>query len=133
MAVGNMARSFTYDVENRQVSATVNSNTATYAFDGNGQRVSRAVNGVTTFYVYDAFGALAVEYSTQPVASACGTDTCYPVLDHLGSTRLLTDGTGSTNVRRYDYQPFGGEIPATFGGRTEAMGYPTIIGTFGTA
>lgn len=42
---------------------------------------------------------------------------------------MLTDATGSTNVVRYDYQPFGGELPAGYGGRTATMGYPTIMDT----
>ena len=42
---------------------------------------------------------------------------------------MLTDANGSTNVVRYDYQPFGGELPASYGGRTAAMGYPTIMDT----
>ena len=36
---------------------------------------------------------------------------------------MLTDATGSTNVTRYDYLPFGTEIPAGYAGRTTAMGY----------
>ncbi len=43
-------------------------------------------------------------------------------LDHLGSTRLLTGSAGSSNVVRYDYLPFGGELLASVDGRTTAMG-----------
>lgn len=83
--VGGMTRNFTYDAENRQVSATINTATGTYSYDGNGLRVKRVAGGVTTTYVYDAFGYLAAEYSSQAATSACATQTCYPVLDHLGS------------------------------------------------
>jgi RHS repeat-associated protein len=42
-------------------------------------------------------------------------------MDHLGSTRLVTDGSGNV-VARYDYLPFGEEIPADTA-RTTALGY----------
>ncbi len=47
---GTVARSFTYDAENRQVTECINtcaqgSPTATYTYDGEGQRVSKTVNG----------------------------------------------------------------------------------------
>jgi uncharacterized protein RhaS with RHS repeats len=126
IAEGTVARSFTYDAENRQVTACINCapapSNATYAYDGNGQRVSKTVGTVTTTYVYDAFGNEAAEYIGANDASPCGTPTCFVVEDHLGSTRLLTDSNGSA-VRRYDYQPFGQEIGAGYGGRTAAMGY----------
>jgi RHS repeat-associated protein len=47
--------------------------------------------------------------------------------DHLGSTRLVTDGSGNV-LRCSDYLPFGEEIPAGMGGRTGCYGsgqYPT--------
>ena len=39
---------------------------------------------------------------------------------------MLTDASGSTTVRRYDYEPFGPEIPSGYGGRTPGMGYLTV-------
>lgn len=122
-SIATPARSFAYDAENRQVSATINSATAAYGYDGNGLRVSKTSGGNTTVYVYDAFGYLAAEYSSQAATSACGTNTCYAILDHLGSTRMLTDASGSSTVTRYDYLPFGGELLASTNGRTTGMGY----------
>jgi RHS repeat-associated protein len=86
------------------------------------------VGSQTTVYVYDAFGNLEAEYSSQTSTSPCGTATCYLTFDHLGSTRMLTDtagsnGTASSNVLRYDYLPFGGELLASTNGRTTGMGY----------
>jgi RHS repeat-associated protein len=78
--------------------------------------------GATIVYVYDASGNLAAEYSTAAAQSACGTPTCYVSVDHLGSTRLVTDSAGNV-TQRYDYLPFGEEIPAGLGGRTTTMGY----------
>ncbi|HUO30001.1 MAG TPA: RHS repeat-associated core domain-containing protein [Bryobacteraceae bacterium] len=121
---GTVARSFTYDAENRQVTACLNctpgSPTGTYAYDGLGQRVSKTANGQTTTYVYDAFGNLAAEYGGSP-SSTC-TGTCYVTTDHLGSTRLLTDSSGNP-VKRFDYLPFGEEIFAGVDNRTTGMGY----------
>ena len=126
---GGLPRTFTYDAENRQITATVSGVASTYIYDGEGQRVRKTVNGVTTTYVYDASGELAAEYTTQASASMCGTATCYLTVDHLGSTRLLTDSTGAV-ARRYDYLPFGQELLAGTGGRTTAMGYQAAADGF---
>jgi len=82
--------------------------------------VSKTTNGATTTCVYNAFGNLAARGS-----SPGGTATCYVTWDHLGSTRMLTDNTGANNanLRRYDYLPFGQEIPSGVDGRTAGMGY----------
>jgi RHS repeat-associated protein len=109
LQVGGMTRFFGYDAENRQVQATINGTSAGYAYDGLGQRVTKTVNGQTTVYVYDAFGNVAAEYG-QPETPACGTTPCYVTWDQLGSTRMVTDSSGNA-PRRYDYLPFGQEIP----------------------
>jgi YD repeat-containing protein len=49
LVVGNMNRNFTYDAENRQTAAVINSTNASYAYDGLGQRVQKTVNGTTTY------------------------------------------------------------------------------------
>jgi RHS repeat-associated protein len=108
----------TYDAENRQTNIAINgSTTATYAYDGDGRRVTKTF-GPTTTYVYDAQGDLAAEYSTQPPVMPCLT--CYLSVDHLGSTRLLTDQNGNI-VSRHDFLPFGEEL--TTSNRTSALGY----------
>ncbi|HTS77824.1 MAG TPA: hypothetical protein VMG40_16555, partial [Bryobacteraceae bacterium] len=71
-----------------------------------------------TTYVYDAFGNLAAEYGPSE-ASPCGTANptpCYVSVDHLGSTRMLMDSTGTVQ-RRYDYLPFGTELLSGTDGR----------------
>ncbi len=118
------SRNFTYDAENRQVSATINGFAYSYTFDGLGQRVTKTnSNNITTVFAYDAFGNLAAEYTSQSSARACGTPTCYVSWDHLDSMRMLTDANGSSTVKRYDYLPFGGELLAGINGRTAGMGY----------
>jgi hypothetical protein len=126
-----VARSFTYDAENRQVTSCLNcapaTSNATYSYDGNGKRASKTSGVVTTTYVYDVFGNEAAEYIGANDASPCGTPTCYVVEDHLGSTRLLTDSNGLASVSRYDYRPLGQGILAGYGGRTTAMGYQSGV------
>jgi RHS repeat-associated protein len=46
------------------------------------------------------------------------------VSDHLGTPRMIFDQTGSlANMKRHDYLPFGEELFAPTGGRTEPLGY----------
>ncbi len=124
LSITTPARSFTYDGEGRQVSATAAGLTNTYTYDGEGRRVTKTAWGQTTVYVYDAMGQLAAEYG------GAGTDagTHYLTADTLGSTRLETSGTAQTGpsvVRNYDYLPFGQEIGAGTAGRdaTFSAGY----------
>ena len=109
-----------YDGENRQTSYTWPSfSKELYSYDGEGQRVQH-VHQVysggsynttgTTVYVYDAKGRLAAEYGAASSSAPCGT--CYLTTDALGSTRLMTDSSGAA-VARYDFLPFGQEIPAS--------------------
>ncbi len=118
------ARSFTYDGEGRQVSATAAGLTNTYTYDGEGRRVTKIAWGQTTVYVYDAMGQLAAEYG----GAGTDTGTHYLTADALGSARLETSGTAQTGpsvVRNYDYLPFGQEIGTGTAGRdaTFSAGY----------
>jgi len=105
----------TYDAENRLLTSTLGVVTTTYTYDGDGRRVQKATGGSTTVYVYDAQGQLAAEYDTPVPAALCAT--CYLTADHLGSTRMMTDGTTGAPVAFHDYLPFGEEIEAGVGGR----------------
>jgi len=120
--VASMTRSFTYDVENRQATATIAGLTTSYAYDGEGKRVQKtSPSGATTVYAYDGQGQLAAEYvSAGSTDSPCRT--CYLTTDYLGSTRMLTDGSGAV-VARHDYAPFGEELVTT--NRTTSLGYVT--------
>ncbi len=110
----------TYDAENRLVTSTIGGVTTTYTYDGDGKRVGKSTGGSATVYVYDAAGELAAEYSTAPAAAPC--TTCYLTADTLGSTRMITDGSG--NVKSlHDYLPFGEEITSGVAARTSPL-YP---------
>jgi RHS repeat-associated protein len=110
---------FDYDAENRQIESrqmngAIVLNTTDYAYDADGRRVKKAVTGGSmTTYVYDAFGNLAAEYAT--VANA-DVGVRYVTVDALGSTRMVTDGSGA-RVECHDYLPFGVELGQSIGSR----------------
>jgi RHS repeat-associated protein len=112
---------WTYDAESRLSTSVVGGATTSYGYDGEGRRVTKATGNSTTVYVYDGQGQLAAEYATQASQSPCGA-TCYMTADHLGSTRMLTDAAGNV-VSLHDYLPFGEEIEAGTGARSNAY-YP---------
>ena len=116
---GFQGRTLAYDAENRQISLT-DSGAYQYSYDGEGRRVMKVGGSQTVVYVYDAMGQLAAEYGSA--ADPAGCATCYLTADHLGSTRLVTDGSGQV-MRRYDYVPFGWEINSSYGQRTAVTGY----------
>ena len=105
-AIANMTRSFTYDGENRQITADVGGVATSYFYDGEGRRVKKVTPSNTTIFVYDAAGHLAAEYG-GPASSTGGTR--YYTQDHLGSTRMITDSTGAVQTC-LDYLPFGQEL-----------------------
>jgi RHS repeat-associated protein len=74
---------------------------------------------------YDAFWNLAAEYGAVTKPSCT---TCYVSWDHLGSVRMLTDGSGNV-VARHDYLPFGEEIPANTAGRNSQWGLTADVDT----
>jgi len=123
---------FKYDAENRMSQSAIAVLTA-YQYDGEGRRVVKVQCGigaatcdtttsgaVSTWFVYDAQGQLAAEYTNGTVAAVPCT-TCYLTTDHLGSTRVVTSGSGAA-VECHDYLPFGEEILAPVGGRTGCYG-----------
>jgi len=124
-AAGNQktlpSRSFTYDAENRVITATEpNMPAISYVYDGEGKRVQKTVGTAITSYVYDAFGQLTAEYATQSSTNGL----LYLTADPLGSTRLITSSTGAVQECN-DYFPFGEDIQSTLGGRGSC--YPSGV------
>ena len=100
-----------YDGEGRLAQVTSGGNVAHYDYDGEGRRVRKTetgLNPVTTVYVHDVGGNLMAEYNTQ--GGTVDSGVRYLTADHLGSTRLVTDGSGGV-LQRLDYFPFGQTIP----------------------
>jgi uncharacterized protein RhaS with RHS repeats len=84
----------------------------TYSYDCDGRRVKKIeATAGTTVFVYDVATRLIAEYHSDPVPPpAGGGGTSYLTTDHQGSTRVVTDSSGNVKAR-YDYLPFGEEIP----------------------
>ena len=96
-----------YDAENRLTTVAGSGTPASYFYDGEGRRVKKNVSGLVTAYVRNSDGELMQEYGG---AAASASSRYYLVQDHLGSTRLVTDGFGVCQSRM-DYLPFGGSVP----------------------
>jgi len=113
--------SWAYDAEGRLVSSEFTANGITssqsFVYDGEGRRVKKGA----TVYVYDALGQLAAEYN----GVSNGSEVQYLTADHLGSTRLVVDGTTGLAVRRMDYLPFGMSLTAGYGSRQTTHGFET--------
>lgn len=138
----DLGNSYVYDAENRltKVFNGDNSLVAQYFYDGNGWRVKKVAQGVTTRFVYDQGGRLLAEYEGEPVPSldaptkehiygASGMLATveadkinYHTPDHLGSPRILTDGSGQVISRR-DFLPYGEQLDASLGNRSSVQGY----------
>jgi RHS repeat-associated protein len=116
---------YEYDAENRIKTAAGGSTSggSNYAYDGDGRRVKKIVGGAQirkVVFVYNVAGQLVAEYSdTQPSVGG----TSYLTADSLGTPRVITNANGSV-IGRHDYQPFGEEVPASYGGRSDVVGYP---------
>jgi RHS repeat-associated protein len=113
-----------YDAESRM---TVWSDSSTgaavsFTYDGDGRRVTKTSSAGTTTYVYDPLGNLAEESGALPAGAAA---TSYLTRDHLGSVRLVTNGSGGGCLGAHDYLPFGEEIPGTLG-RGSVPCYPAL-------
>jgi RHS repeat-associated protein len=60
----------------------------------------------------------------QAAETATNDSVQWLVADHLGTPRIVADQTGSlAGIRRHDYLPFGEEVGAGVGGRTQQQGY----------
>jgi RHS repeat-associated protein len=145
----------TYDAENLMLTAT-NGGGGSYTYDADGKRVKRITGGQETWQVYGIGGELLAEYQLvsgtptlkkeygyrggQMLVVWDGSETGdrqlkWLVQDYLGSTRMVVDRSGSLGgVRRHDFAPFGEELPAGVGIRSEGNGYSadTVRQKFGS-
>ncbi len=107
--------SFTYDAENFMTAA----GSTTYKYDAEGRRVRKTVSGVATDYFYSGSEIIAektgstwtdyVFFGDQRIVQQNGTTAAtaiYLHTDHLGSTRVCTDGNGNS-AGICDHEPFG--------------------------
>jgi len=107
------ANLFSYDGESRLRTHEINQDRWVTYYDGEGRRVMRQRMTVGTgafdapvVYAYDAGGQLAAEYAPGSFSAPCVT--CFRYMDHLGSTRMVTESGGEVKALR-DYLPYGEE------------------------
>ncbi|MCW3047290.1 MAG: Rhs family protein [Solirubrobacterales bacterium] len=131
---GGAATYYSYDQAGRLTGVTPPTGSATtYGYDGRGTRMSNTTGTTTTRYTWDAVGALPLligDAQTSylygpnqlPVEQIdhVGTPTYYHH-DQLGSTRMLTDASGSATAS-FTFDPFGQRVGHT-GTQNAALGY----------
>ncbi len=148
-AVGNLTndcgRTRVYDGNNKMVSAYDAGVATSYRYNADGQRTIKTVGTVSTWNIYGMGGELVAEYAANGAVASPQKEYGYRgaqmlmvydstetgnkqfqwlVQDHLGSTRMVVDLSGTlTGMKRHDYLPFGEEIPIS-GIRSAAQGYP---------
>ena len=99
-----------------------------YTAGAAGRPTSVAVNRTGRYVRVQLTGANYLHIPEVEVWGTQGQTATAPVSwvvnDHLGTPRMMIDQTGGLGgVRRRDYLPFGEEIQAGVGGRTQAQGY----------
>ena len=111
---------YTYDAQNRLVSARSGTNTMYVSYDARNRVVSRTINGIITSYAYDgwnliedydASGNELARYIHGPqddelLAKITPTGAVYYIQDGNHNVTTITDGTGSV-VERYTYDVYG--------------------------
>ncbi len=131
------SKTYSYDGENKMVTAMVSGVTSKYWYDADGRRVKKVVGSTATRFVYNLAGQLIAEYDegtsslTKEYAYKGGTLVAtveptnvvkYATADHLGTPRVWTNSSGGV-VSRHDYAPFGEELFAGVGVRTTGTGW----------
>lgn len=124
---GTQQTVYTWDKENRLIGVNKpNGEVLGYTYDTDGIRVSSTINGVTTNYLVDNNFPVAqvLEERTDDVLSTSyvygndlisqqqGGNSSVYLVDGLGSTRALTNASGSV-TDTYTYDAFGNLISST--------------------
>jgi RHS repeat-associated protein len=112
---------YNYDSSNRLTRVEKNDMTiGEYVYDGNGRRILVIENGMETVYIYSGLNVLYEETATGIADYVYGPTgrmakkttiedelhTFYYHIDHLGSTRLITDESADIVVST-QFEPFG--------------------------
>jgi RHS repeat-associated protein len=89
--------SYTYDAQNRLLTATKSGVTETFKYDGLNRQVSRTVGGITTYSVWDGWD-LVQEYKTGPTVTASYLYGATGLVKNLLTNNYYyQDGSGSTS------------------------------------
>jgi RHS repeat-associated protein len=107
-------RTITWNADNMPNTITYGSSaTTTLLYDGTGTRAKKTVGSTTTYYIgdhYEIKGGVAYKYifaGNLRVAQIAGSTVSYFHKDHLGSSTVMTNSSG-TQIESTNYEPFGG-------------------------
>jgi RHS repeat-associated protein len=129
-ANGNMetgaGRTIAWNHENKPLMITQGSTTTTFVYDGDGGRVKKITSTTTISYISklyecDSAGGCSrfIWAGDQRIATVADNGTVhYWHVDHLGSSSVITDGTGARK-ETITYYPYG-EV------RTDTSGTPVV-------
>jgi RHS repeat-associated protein len=129
---GKAATSLAYDQAGR---LTGYGAVATYAYDGDGLRMSKKAGATATGFAWDQSGSLPLLIAAGTISYVYGPDgtpieqvdtanastVSYLLPDQLGSTRLITDGSGAV-TGTYAYSSYG-VVTRHAGAGTTALQY----------
>ncbi len=108
-------RAITYNTDNMPVQIVKGDTTVTFTYDGHGTRVEKIVNGNTvTTYAGEHFeikNGILTKYifaGSLRIAMIQNNETFFIHKDHLGSSTVITDATGTIkDTQQASYNPFG--------------------------
>jgi RHS repeat-associated protein len=106
--------SATFQWNARDQLVATSAGSASFAYDSLGRRSARTVDGTSTSYLHDGLNPVLVNGGfmldgpglDEIYAEVSASATTSRVSDALGSTRLLTDGSGAATTA-YSYTPYG--------------------------
>ena len=106
---------YTWDVRGRLVGLTKGGKTYAFQYGPDGLRLNKSVSGVLTTYLLDGSQVVTDTIGGTAYQTLYGPGTDHPLArngefflpNSLGSTALLTDGSGNSK-QSYQYSPFGG-------------------------
>ncbi|MFH1440584.1 MAG: RHS repeat-associated core domain-containing protein [Candidatus Omnitrophota bacterium] len=121
--INDSVNSYTYDYENRLISADKPGTAAAYKYDSFGRRVEKEANSSISRFIYDGdqviaeydgAGVLIKKYIysniiDEPIAMVFGVNTYYYHRDSLNSITEITNNTGAV-IEKYSYDVFGNTI-----------------------
>ena len=108
-----VARTTTWNADNMPATITYGSTTTTLLYDGTGARAKKTVGSTITYYIgdhYEIKGGVIYKYifaGNLRVAQIAGSTVSYFHKDHLGSSTIMTNSSG-TQIESTNYEPFGG-------------------------
>jgi RHS repeat-associated protein len=108
-----LASSYSYNGDGLRMSQTISSITSTFAWDTTGA-VGQILEDGPNAFVYGPNGSVVEQVGTTGVAS-------YFLTDQLGSTRMLTNGSGAV-VATYAYGSLG-NVTSSSGSASTAIGF----------